>query len=72
MPNLTKRPGSPFWYARFQHKGKDIRVSTEESHRSAALAKLPGINAKAKIEFMHDVSTAVALDYAADLLRSKA
>jgi len=36
MAIVFKKPGSPFWYARFQIKGKDYAVSTEKKKKSEA------------------------------------
>lgn len=40
MPQVFKRPGRPFYYARWQHDGKDYLRSTQETDRKKALEKL--------------------------------
>jgi integrase len=36
MANVFKKLGSPFWYARFQIKGKDYALSTEKTKKNEA------------------------------------
>lgn len=40
MPNIFKRAGSPYWYGRFQHRGKDYVFSTEATDRKTATEAL--------------------------------
>jgi integrase len=48
MAQLMKRPSSPFYYARFQVKGKDRWLSTGESDRKKARKELARLVAQAR------------------------
>ena len=51
MAQLMKRPSSPFYYARFQVKGKDRWMSTGESDRKKARKELARLVAQARNEW---------------------
>ena len=50
MPQLLKRKGSQFYYARFQLNGKDRWLSTEETDSKKARKKLIQLRAQARNE----------------------
>src|SRR5262245_49147602 len=48
MAHVFKRSGSPYWYARWQYRGKDFTVSTKKRSKPEAEAELKQLVAKAK------------------------
>src|SRR5678815_4699223 len=63
MPQIFKRKGSPFYYARWQFDGQDFVVSTKERQRKNALDRLGELMAEAK-------GSLQLSDHVARLLRS--
>jgi integrase len=62
MAQLVKRPTSPFYYARFQIKGKDHWLSTRESGRKKARKELARLVAQARNELSIDEQVARLID----------